>query len=343
MDAVAFVRRASRRRRGAGGWQRSGGQAGVGVSAVKPNAQVAVRTADRRADTAARDARATPTARTVILLAPAGYGKTTLARQWIERVGGAWVTVTSASGDIPVLARDLAAAVGAARELRHPARRDRTPGRDERPPTRRARSRGRSSGKSREPLDGWVVLDDYQFVVGNQRRRGAGRAARAEREVPVPRHLARATEVGDLAAAGPSRDRWSSGPPSSPLDEAEVAQLLPPDRRTAGLRRQARGWPAVIGLAAHAASRRRRPDRGLALGDSSTTTSQRSSSIAPARRFGDGSRRLRFCRRSSRRSSSMTSCTRAHGAACDCHRPCVRSRRSDRGSPARQRRFSLPS
>jgi ATP/maltotriose-dependent transcriptional regulator MalT len=36
------------------------------------------------------------------------------------------------------------------------------------------------------------------------------------------------------------------------LDEGEVAQLLPPDRRTAALRREARGWPAVIALAAHA-------------------------------------------------------------------------------------------
>ena len=66
--------------------------------------------------------------RTIILLAPAGYGKTTLARQWLDRVGGAWVTVTAASGDIPVLARDLAAAFAQVGELRHAARRDRTPG-----------------------------------------------------------------------------------------------------------------------------------------------------------------------------------------------------------------------
>ena len=36
------------------------------------------------------------------------------------------------------------------------------------------------------------------------------------------------------------------------LDEAEVADLLPPDRMTTALRRQARGWPAVLGLAAYA-------------------------------------------------------------------------------------------
>ncbi|HEX3850819.1 MAG TPA: LuxR C-terminal-related transcriptional regulator, partial [Polyangiaceae bacterium] len=39
------------------------------------------------------------------------------------------------------------------------------------------------------------------------------------------------------------------------LDEEEIAQLLPPDRRMVGLRGQARGWPAVIALAAHAGAR----------------------------------------------------------------------------------------
>ena len=62
----------------------------------------------------------------------------------------------------------------------------------------------------------------------------------------------------------PERPRWATarrrvhletfelGAADLALDEREVAQLLPPDRRTAVIRRQARGWPAVIALAAHA-------------------------------------------------------------------------------------------
>jgi len=40
-------------------------------------------------------------ARTILLLAPAGYGKTTLARQWAKTLNGAvWVTLTAAHTDV---------------------------------------------------------------------------------------------------------------------------------------------------------------------------------------------------------------------------------------------------
>ena len=64
------------------------------------------------------------------------------------------------------------------------------------------------------------------------------------------------------------------------LDDAEVAELLPPDRRTAALRRQARGWPAVLGLAAYATAADVPLDGRRPLGTRSTTTSPRSSSTA---------------------------------------------------------------
>src|SRR5690242_19876370 len=48
-------------------------------------------------------------ARVSVLAAPAGYGKTTLARQWSERQAGpvAWYRTTRASGDVALLAVQL--------------------------------------------------------------------------------------------------------------------------------------------------------------------------------------------------------------------------------------------
>src|ERR1700749_5290810 len=48
-------------------------------------------------------------ARVSVLAAPAGYGKTTLARQWSQRQTGpvAWYRTTRASGDVALLAVQL--------------------------------------------------------------------------------------------------------------------------------------------------------------------------------------------------------------------------------------------
>src|SRR6201981_3777172 len=48
-------------------------------------------------------------ARVSVLAAPAGYGKTTLARQWSERQAGpvAWYRTSRASGDVALLAVQL--------------------------------------------------------------------------------------------------------------------------------------------------------------------------------------------------------------------------------------------
>src|SRR5205085_9577140 len=48
----------------------------------------------------------------ILLLAPAGYGKTTLARQWAKTLNGAvWVSLTPAHRDVARLAEDIAAGI----------------------------------------------------------------------------------------------------------------------------------------------------------------------------------------------------------------------------------------
>jgi ATP/maltotriose-dependent transcriptional regulator MalT len=54
-------------------------------------------------------------ARTILLIAPAGYGKTTLARQWAERQDRVhWYTARAGSADVAQLAVDLASVLGTA-------------------------------------------------------------------------------------------------------------------------------------------------------------------------------------------------------------------------------------
>ena len=53
-------------------------------------------------------------ARIILLLAPAGYGKTTLARQWAKTLNGViWVTLTPAHRDVVTLAEDIATGIEA--------------------------------------------------------------------------------------------------------------------------------------------------------------------------------------------------------------------------------------
>src|SRR5215210_3628993 len=54
------------------------------------------------------------TARVIMLVAPAGYGKTTLARQWLANRPHAWYVANRASADVAALGRGLARAAEAA-------------------------------------------------------------------------------------------------------------------------------------------------------------------------------------------------------------------------------------
>ncbi len=187
-----------------------------------------------------------------MLVAPAGYGKTTLARQWIEEAGGAWIAATPASADLALLARDLAAALGEL--LVFDSRRVEAALSAGRTPDEQVRAVGRVIlGQIKNPVDGWIVIDDYHLLMANPaaeeliatlEQSGRFRLLVVSREKPTwatPRRRVY-METVELGAS------------ELALDDDEVAELLPPDRKTAALRRQARGWPAVIGLAAYANS-----------------------------------------------------------------------------------------
>ena len=186
------------------------------------------------------------------LVAPAGYGKTTLAEQWVHAEGrcGGWYTARRSSTDVAALALGLARASTGL-----------VPDCDER---LREHLRALSGSTAKVdvlaeilgedlaawPSDGWLVIDDYQEIAA---------AKDAERF------------VGDLASAAPvqlliaSRQRpsWVTArrilydevlelnQTTLAMDAHEAAQVLAGRSApsASGLVAVANGWPAVIGLA----------------------------------------------------------------------------------------------
>ena len=188
-------------------------------------------------------------ARIILLVAPAGYGKTTLAHEWLDSKQAAWYRGSPASADVAALAVGLATA---AAEV--------APGAGERMSQRlRATDRPEEDARilaellaedlAEWPSDAWLVINDYQFAMESP-------ACEEFVEVLLDRAKPR------VLITSRRRPRWATARRRVygsvfELDRtllamnAEEAQDLLSERTDAAeLIRQAAGWPAVIGLAA---------------------------------------------------------------------------------------------
>ena len=188
-------------------------------------------------------------ARIILLVAPAGYGKTTLAREWLAERRAAWYQGGPASADVAALAAGLATA---AAEI--------TPGAGD-----RMRQRLRATDRPEEdaqilaemlaedlaewPEDAWLAIDDYHFAADA---------------------LAPEAFVGALAELAPirlliatrRRPSWATArlrlyghvlevdQRLLAMNDQEALNVLSQRRDASTLVDQAAGWPAVIGLAA---------------------------------------------------------------------------------------------
>jgi LuxR family transcriptional regulator, maltose regulon positive regulatory protein len=191
-------------------------------------------------------------ARIKLLVAPAGYGKTTLAQQWLEvpERRDVWYRGGPASADVAALAAGISIA---AAEIIPDA-------------GKRMRQRIRTVGHPEEdvdvlaelfaedvqewPDDAWLAVDDYHFAM---------ESAASERLIAL---LTSETPIR-MVLATRNRPNWATARRILygeihelnyrvlAMDDEEATEVLGSATTAAGeLLANARGWPAIIGLAA---------------------------------------------------------------------------------------------
>ena len=192
-------------------------------------------------------------ARTILLLAPAGYGKTTLARQWARTLSGAvWVSLSSEDRDVAVIARKVARAVDGPAGVALPFVASYLKAHGN--PQRMAREVALVVAEQvRTARIQWVVVDDYNEII-------------AQPEAETFMAVLNAEVSGRFLIASRLRPTWATARLAMygdvfELDRASLAMSVEESKRVLGrhpelddLLVQADGWPAVIGLAASARS-----------------------------------------------------------------------------------------
>ena len=189
-------------------------------------------------------------ARVIMLVAPAGYGKTTLARQWLANRPHAWCEATTGSADVAALALNLASA--ASTMCPTPSRNVADWLRSTPEPERQVKVAAKflSEHFNEWPDGGVLAIDDYHCLTSAASEElvalmlvDAGvRLLITSRRRPkwaTPRRLL----YGEISEVGQSLLAMS-------YEEAAAVLPLGHDDAAGALVALADGWPAVIGLAA---------------------------------------------------------------------------------------------
>jgi LuxR family maltose regulon positive regulatory protein len=191
-------------------------------------------------------------ARILLLIAPAGYGKTTLAREWASQRGriGLWYRARTGASDVAVVARSLSQALAPLSSTIERSTRELLAALNTPEDEPEVIAELLADELDDWPVGAWLVIDEYELV--------------APHEAPV-RLIERFVQVSGARVLITGRERPSWIKPrdlmygdafelrgaalSMTLEEA--TQVLESGTHDpAGLVALADGWPAVIGLAA---------------------------------------------------------------------------------------------
>jgi ATP/maltotriose-dependent transcriptional regulator MalT len=183
-------------------------------------------------------------ARIILLLAPAGYGKTTLARQWFKTLNSAiWISLTPAHRDVATFTHDVAGAIGGKKFFADYVGAMTNPQHAAQEIGRELAARVESAGVR------WLVLDDWHEL------------ANAPELVVLLEELCATTSMRVLVSSR-TRPTWATprravygeielvGRESLAMTDGEAQLVLGTRADDANILKQAAGWPAVLALAA---------------------------------------------------------------------------------------------
>ena len=136
-------------------------------------------------------------ARIILLVAPAGYGKTTLAREWLDERRAAWYQGGPASADVAALAVGLATAAaeivpGAGDRMRQRLRATDRPEEDA-----QILAEMLAEDLAEWPEDAWLAIDDYHFASDAIASEEFGRRNRRTRPGTHPHHKQTTAKLGN--------------------------------------------------------------------------------------------------------------------------------------------------
>jgi LuxR family transcriptional regulator, maltose regulon positive regulatory protein len=188
-------------------------------------------------------------AQTILLIAPAGYGKTTLARQWCEATHGIWMGMTPAACDLAFLSRTLVDSLFPNDKLSLRLVEQVLALNGSVDSQAQALVSAISARARGAKLD-WLVIDDYQAVASSQ---PAGlllhglHASRAIRLMIASRVRPDWVTSRELVYGEAVELRTND----LALEIEETSQLFGGQESASFIQDFSRGWPAAIGLAAH--------------------------------------------------------------------------------------------